>query len=125
MLVQLEALYKQIIAIDPTFARAYSGLAFIHRDRFNCVIAGVRSQPDKEMLLALDFAEKALALDPDDPRVQSTYGLMLAYLRDFDRAERHFDLARSMNPNDAIVQILYAYLLSARGRAERGLAAER
>ncbi|BCH23538.1 adenylate class-3/4/guanylyl cyclase [Mesorhizobium sp. L-8-3] len=122
--VQLEALYQQVLAIDPTFARAYSGLAFIHVDRSWRVIAGVRSQPDEEMLLALDFGEKALALDPNDPRVQSTCGLMYAYgRRDFDRAERHFDLARSMNPNDAVVQILYASLQRMRGKPERGLAA--
>ena len=71
----------------------------------------------------MDLVEKAVALDPNDPRTQSTFGFMCAHLRDFDRAERHFDLARSMNPNDATVQILYAYLQSARSRPERGLAA--
>jgi adenylate cyclase len=123
VLAQLEALYLQIIAIDPSFARAYSGLAYIHRDRSTRVIAGVQSQPDEEMQLALELAEKALALDPNDPRIQSTVGFMCAHIREFDRAERHFDLARSMNPNDAVGQILYAYLQGARGKPERGLAA--
>src|SRR5262249_3567998 len=41
VLAQLEALYQQVLAIDPTFARAYSGLALIHRDRSSNVIAGV------------------------------------------------------------------------------------
>ena len=123
VLGQLEALYKQIIAIDPTFARAYSGLAFIHRDRSMQVIAGVQFQPDEEMRLALELAEKALALDPNDARVHSAFGWMRAYSRDFDRAEQHFDLARSMNPNDAAIQILYASLQCMRGKPERGLAA--
>ena len=60
------------------------------------------------MRLALELAEKAVALDPNDARVHSAFGLMRAYVRDFDRAEQHFDLARSMNSNDAVVQILYA-----------------
>lgn len=123
VLAQLEAYYKQVIAIDPTFARAYSGLAFIHRDRSTQVIAEIRSQPDEEMQLALDLAEKAVALDPNDARIQSTIGFIRAYMRDFDVAEQHFDLARALNPNDAVVQILYAVLQSSRGRPERGLAA--
>jgi tetratricopeptide (TPR) repeat protein len=123
VLAQLEALYKQVIAIDPTFARAYSGLAFIHRDRSTRVIAGVRPLPDEEMKLALDLAEKAVALDPNDARIQCTFGFIRAYVRDFDVAEQHFDLARSLNPNDAVVQILYATLQSSRGKPERGLAA--
>jgi tetratricopeptide (TPR) repeat protein len=48
---------------------------------------------------------------------------MCAYVRDFDQAERHFDLARAMNPNDAVVHILYASLMTMRGKPERGLAA--
>ena len=123
VLGQLEALYQQVIAIDPTFARAYSGLAFIHRDRATDAIAEVRSEPDKEMLLAMDYAEKALVLDPNDPRIQSTFGFMCAHVRDFDRAEQHFDLSREMNPNDAVIQILWAWLQSVRGKPERGLAA--
>jgi adenylate cyclase len=74
VLAQLEVLYKQVIAIDPTLARAYSGLAFIHRGRSTRVIAGVRPQPDEEMKLALDFAEKAVTLDPNDARIQCTFG---------------------------------------------------
>jgi TolB-like protein len=123
VLGRLEALYKQVIALDPTFARAYSGLAFIHRDRSMQVIAGVRLQPDEDMRLALELVEKALALDPNDARVQSAFAWMRAYAADFDRAEQHFDLARSMNPNDAAIHILYAALQSMRGKPERGLPA--
>jgi hypothetical protein len=78
VVAQGEALYQQVLAIDPTFARAYSGLALVHFDRSLKVIAGVRSQPDEKMALALNYAEKGLALDPNDPRVQSTFGLMCA-----------------------------------------------
>lgn len=64
---QIEALCEQALTIDPTFARAYTGPAFIHLNRSTDVIAGVRPQPDEHQLSALRLAEKALALDPNDP----------------------------------------------------------
>jgi hypothetical protein len=47
-LAQLGALYEQAIAIDPTFARAYSGLAFIHRSNKapKPGRSSIRSDPD-------------------------------------------------------------------------------
>jgi len=42
----------------------------------------------------LDLAQQALALDPNDPRVQSTVARMHLAWRHFDAAERHFNLAR-------------------------------
>ena len=120
---QVEALYEQARAIDPTFARAYTGLAFIHSNRSIDVIAGVQLQPDEHRLLGLHLAEQALALDPNDPRVHCTLGTMCARVRDFERAERHLDLARAMNPNDATIQIYWAWLQGATGQPERGMAA--
>lgn len=39
--------------------------------------------------------------------------------RDFDRAERHMDLARTMNPNDPLIQIFWAWVESCVGNPER------
>jgi tetratricopeptide (TPR) repeat protein len=123
VLAQIEALYEKALAIDPTFARAYSGLAYIHRDRSIDVIAGVQSQPDEHQLSALRLAERALTLDPNDPRVHSSLGMMCATVRDFERAERHLDLARALNPNDAVVQLFWAWMQGMTGKPERGIPA--
>ncbi|ANY81209.1 hypothetical protein BB934_25810 [Microvirga ossetica] len=120
---QVEALYEQARAIDPTFARTYTGLAYIHLNRSINVVAGVGPQPDEHRFSALDLAERALALDPNDPQVHCTLGMMCAFVRDFDRGERHFDLARTMNPNDASIQILWAWMQAVIGKPERGMAA--
>ena len=77
--------------------------------------------PDREE--ALRLAEEALALDPNDPRVHYVLGYMCLTWRDFDRAERHLDLARAMNPNDATIQIIWAWAQACLGQAERGLPA--
>ena len=120
---RVEALYEQARAIDPTFARAHSGLAYIHLNRSIDVISGVRPQPDEHKISALRLAEQALALDPNDPRVHSTLAYVCLNSRDFERAERHLDLARAMNPNDAVIQIFWAWMQGVRGKPERGMTA--
>src|SRR5215212_1294929 len=120
---RVEAFYEQARAIDPTFARAYTGLAYVHNNRSVDVIAGVQPQPDEHRLSALRLAEQALALDPNDPRVHSTLAMMSTRVRDFERAERHYDLARAMNPNDATIQIYWAWAQACFGRPEDGLPA--
>jgi Tfp pilus assembly protein PilF len=104
---QREALFEQARAVDPTFARAYTALASIHLSRSIDVIAGVRTQPDEHRLSAMRLAEQALALDPNDARIHAILAFMCLHVHDFERAERHIDLARVMNPNDAMVQIYW------------------
>jgi adenylate cyclase len=49
----------------------------------------------------------------------------LAYMcltwRDFDRAARHFNLARTMNPNDAPIQMSWGWAQGCLGNPEKGL----
>ena len=73
--------------------------------------------------LDLGLAERAAALDPNDPRTHSTLAHISVYTRNFEGAERHIDLARAMNPNDATIQILWAWVQGMRGKPERGVAA--
>ena len=42
----------------------------------------------------------------------------MSRLRQFDRAERHMDLARAMNPNDPWIQILWAWVQGCIGQPE-------
>ena len=116
-----QELLEQALQIDPTFARAYTGLAFVHLRMDEGMWAP--REPDEYRLTALRLAEQALALDPNDPRVQYTLGFMCLFVREFDRAEHHLDLARGMNPNDPIIQMVWAWFQACIGRPERGLAA--
>ena len=120
---QVQALFEQAVQIDPTFARAYTGLAYVHLNRALDGGMWTPREPDEHRLTALRLAEQAVALDPNDPRVQSTLGFMCVYLWDFDRAEHHLDLARGMNPNDAMIQMVWAWLQGCLGKPERGLPA--
>lgn len=117
------AFFEQARDLDPTFARAYTGLAYNYLNRSMDEGVGVPRDKDPNKIEARRLAEQALVVDPTEPRVQSTAGMVLLVWREFDRAERHLDLARSMNPNDATIQIHWAYAQACFGRAERGLPA--
>jgi adenylate cyclase len=115
-----KAFFEQALQTDPGFARAHTGLAWFYLNR---AAVGLPWEKNENAAMALHQAEEALALDPNDPRVHSTLGYMVLSWRDFDRAERHLDLAKAMNPNDAMIQISWAWLQSCLGTPERGLPA--
>jgi adenylate cyclase len=120
---QARAFFERARELDPTLARAYTGLAFNHLNRAADDGIGVPRGEDADRIEALRLAERALALDPNDPRVHETLGYMYMTWRDFDRAGRHLDLAHSMNPNDATIQISWAWAQACLGAPERGLPA--
>ncbi len=115
------ALFEQAAQVDPSFARAYTGLAYIYLGRASESGIGVPREQDENRIRALQLAETAFSLDPGDPRVQCTLGYISMTWRDFKRAEHHLDLAKAMNPNDATILILWSAMQGAVGRPERGL----
>jgi tetratricopeptide (TPR) repeat protein len=117
------AFFERARELDPTFARAYTGLAFNYLNQAADLGVGLPREQDPNRIEARRLAEQALTVDPTEPRVQSTAGYIFLTWREFDRAERHFDLAQSMNPNDATIQIFWAWAQACLGRAEKGLPA--
>jgi adenylate cyclase len=120
---RVQALFEQALQIDPAFARAYTGLSYVYVNRTIDGGVGVPREKDETRVTALRWAEPALALDPNDPRVHSTLGYMCLTWRQFDRAEHHMDLARAMNPSDPMIQITWAWVQGCVGKPERGLPA--
>jgi adenylate cyclase len=59
---EAEALFKQVIALDPDFASAYAGLSFNYsvKARFHFT-----DSPETDVQHALEFANKAIELDKD------------------------------------------------------------
>ncbi|HEX2113497.1 MAG TPA: adenylate/guanylate cyclase domain-containing protein [Alphaproteobacteria bacterium] len=120
---EARAFFEQARQLDPTFARAYTGLAYIYLNRTIEGGVGVSREHDPNRIEARRLAEQALALDPNDPRVQSTAGYIYLTWREFDAAARHFDLARAMNPNDATIQLFWGWAQACLGKPEQGLPA--
>src|SRR5262249_32009217 len=101
--------FKQAIAEDPNFAKAYVALAG----------AGGMANSSASQREAI---EKALALDPSLAGAH----LFLASLkyqddRDWAGGEREFRRALELNPNDAGIHSAYANYLSAAGRFDEAL----
>jgi tetratricopeptide (TPR) repeat protein len=118
-----QALFERARDLDPTFARAYTGLAHLYLERATDCGVGIPRDQEPNRVEALRLAKEALARDPNDPRVQSTMGFLCLVCREFEKAEHHLDLARALNPNDPLIQMTWAFAQACFGRSEQGLPA--
>ena len=83
---EAQRLLERALEIDPNFARACTGLAFHYHVRTFLEGVGVPRERDENRRKALEWAERALECDPNDPRVHYTLGVMALAWRQFDRA---------------------------------------
>jgi len=113
--------FQQAMAIDPTFAPAYSGLSDTYR------LSGVQGlRPHECMPKAEAAARKALALDDTLAEAHASLASVLyRYQWDWEGAEREFQLSLELDPNYAEGHRAYAiYLLTVR-RPEEAVAEAR
>jgi TolB-like protein/Flp pilus assembly protein TadD len=109
------SLYEQALAIDPTYAAAWNGLAGAYTNQAWLGI-GPRSADDG-FRLAREMANKALAVDPDYAPAHAHLGwIAMAYDADLTTAERHLEYAVARDPADAYVIANAAELISNLGR---------
>ncbi len=109
-------LYERALEIDPEFARAYAGLA----DCYNLTMSGL--PPDVRYPRALEYAEKAVALDPDDAAGHTS----LAFLRykfewRWAEAEAEFTRAIALDPDYALARHWYGEFLGLMGRYDEAV----
>jgi TolB-like protein/Tfp pilus assembly protein PilF len=116
---------SQAVGEDPTFALAHAWLSLAH------VICGMgydggRTRPQASYRLAKEEAGRALALNAD---LGDAHGAMafVNMVADFEwaAAERGFRRAIELNPNGDSLWAEYGLLLSALGRFEEAVAANR
>lgn len=105
--------FRQAIAVDPNFAPAYSGLADAY------LVAGAYGMftPHEALTQGKAAAQKALALN--DNLASAHYALATAYTWydwDWANAEKEFQRALSLNPDDALGRNWYGGYLSLLGR---------
>ncbi|MFZ2492660.1 MAG: winged helix-turn-helix domain-containing protein, partial [Thermoanaerobaculia bacterium] len=100
--------FRQALAIDPRFARAWIGLASTYG-----VMVGygtVRSEEGQPLVFAA--VERALALDPQLAEAYSVRGAgRHQYLREFAAAGNDFRRAITLNPSDSTAHSWYAIYL--------------
>ncbi len=106
---------------DPDYAEPWALLGWLHLDaaRFGFV-------PDaefpREMSQALDFASKAVAIDPENVVALRALSAVQYHLGNFDESERIQRQALALNPNDPDTLAQLGWRLAFRGRWEEGLA---
>jgi type IV pilus assembly protein PilF len=70
--------------------------------------------------LAKEKIERALEQDSSNSQAHMVAGLLFQQLREFDKAEQHFDRAHSLSKKNSDISNSYAQFLCSRGKAERG-----
>jgi TolB-like protein/DNA-binding winged helix-turn-helix (wHTH) protein/Tfp pilus assembly protein PilF len=105
--------FRQAIAKDPNYARAYSGLA----DSY-ALIGGYRMVPQAEfMSKARVAALRALEIDDQSPEAHTALALITEnYDWDWETAEREYRRAIQLDPNYATAHHWYAECLTWEGR---------
>ena len=102
---------KQAIALDPSFADAYAGLAGAYMQR-----AQVYGYPDAWADSGLVVARKAVALAPRSPRAHSAVGINLNMLGRYEEGEAAYRRALELNPSYALVLNNLGSLYNRQGR---------
>jgi TolB-like protein/class 3 adenylate cyclase/Tfp pilus assembly protein PilF len=91
-------LFEQAIALDPGYAKAYALLANIElTDWFRDFAA------QESLDHAFALAQKAVALDPNDPSSQLAVARVHQARGAYALAEFHYGKARDLNPNSALL----------------------
>ena len=110
--------FNRAIESDPHFAPAYSGLADAY------IVAGAYSAIPGPEALARGKAAAAHALELDDNLASAHYALATAYAWydwDWKSAEREFQRALALDPNDALGRNWHGGYLSLRGRHDEAV----
>ncbi|HEY2395529.1 MAG TPA: tetratricopeptide repeat protein [Rudaea sp.] len=116
---QSDALYRKVLAIDPRYAPAWSGLA---RNFTNAAVQGLL--PTKEgHAQAREAATKALAIDPEYAPAHAHLGWIAMFGdNDLAGAAQHFKRALALDSSDLDVLRNSAGLLGTLGRLDEALA---
>ena len=109
--------YHQAVEKDPTFALAYSGLAFAYNSIGHSPMATPDSFPR-----ALAAARSALRLDEMLVEGHAAMALIKFYHEwDWDGAEKAFQRALEINPSVAFIHYHYAWYFAVLGRLDEAI----
>ena len=112
--------YQEALKLDPNYALAYCGLAD------NYAYMGSAVMPGKEANTKVkEFAQKALALDPELAEARMSLALALVAAYDWRGGLKEFDRALELNPNLAFAYELQAWTLNGLGRFDEAIAKDK
>jgi len=99
---EAEKFLKKALEIDPKFARAHSGLAYLYA--YGIFTHGLKF--DEAAKSARFYADTALNLDPGEPQLHASLADTYLMVGEHDLAGHHIEKAIALNPNDFYVMIM-------------------
>jgi tetratricopeptide (TPR) repeat protein len=111
--------YQEALALAPECASAYAGIAWTYLLE---PWLGWSESPQQSIALAMECAQKCLALDDSLSDAHAALGLIYLVMRQWDKAVGECELAVSLHPNSADNIVFLAMAFRAVGRVEEALA---
>ncbi len=116
---QAETLLKQVLAIDPGFAPAWTELGTVYEQQAS---GFANRPPDEANELARDAIQRALDIDPQYGRAYAILARVeMFYDWDFTAAFQHIQQALALNPGDAAILSQAARLQEILGRLDEAI----
>ena len=119
LLPQALGLYAEAVSKDPSFARAWAQISYVHSWMrwFN-----VDDSP-QQVQLADEAAQRAFSISPESGETQLALGYAAYWgRRDYAAAMKNFQAARNVLPNDAKVAVAIASIHRRRGEWDAAIA---
>jgi adenylate cyclase len=110
--------FQESIALEPEYAPAYAGLAGTYIQE---AWIGWTETPEQSGALAMQYAQKCVALDESLSSAHATLGIIHLVLRQWDKAIEEGEIAVSLSPNSADSVVMLAVTYKAVGRVEEAL----
>ncbi len=111
-------LYEEVIALDPGYALAYAGLAETHMVD---VLFGTGKSRKESLRRAIEFGEKAVALDESEVLGHASLGYFYTYAGQFDKAVAHAERGLALDPNSSGILFYSGAALAFSGRLEEAI----
>jgi len=109
--------FEQALALDPDYPRAHAGLAVV----LLCEWFRLADPADALLEAALEHAEKAVAIDPEDYECREALGWILLHCKQFELSEQHYRRVIELNPNSPAELAAMGSACSFLGRPDEGI----
>jgi adenylate cyclase len=97
--------FNEALEHDPNYSVAYAclgfGYMFDYQNRWT-------EDPDQSLVIAQEYADKAIEKDPNEPLARCVSALAASYNKDLDRAKEEVEKAIQLNPSLALARNLRA-----------------
>jgi adenylate cyclase len=110
---------QEAIALAPEYASAYAGVSWTYLLE---TWLGWSDFPRQSIALAMEYAQKCLALDESLSDAHGALGLVYLVMHQWDKAVKECELAVSLNPNSADAIAILAIVYRSVGRVEEAVA---